>query len=159
MKNALYNQNYDRIGTGCAGPVRTRSEYETKPAVWQEWGYDGIVITDWGGSNDHVRGVKCRSDLEMPAPGLDSARQILQALEDGEYMKHFAFNEIEVNRINKECVWLDGQTARELYLRPFEMAVKSKYATGMMASYMWVNGQWETDPCNRSQSVRNRKSE
>lgn len=24
----------------------------------EEWGFDGIVMTDWGGSNDHVQGVK-----------------------------------------------------------------------------------------------------
>lgn len=49
----------------------------------KEWGFDGIVVTDWGGSNDHTEGVKCRSNLEMPAPGLDSARQIIQAVENG----------------------------------------------------------------------------
>lgn len=48
----------------------------------KEWGYEGIVITDWGGSNDHVKGIKARSNLEMPAPGLDSARQILAALDE-----------------------------------------------------------------------------
>lgn len=47
-----------------------------------EWGFDGIVITDWGASNDHVKGVAAGSDLEMPAPGLDSAREILKAIED-----------------------------------------------------------------------------
>lgn len=49
----------------------------------KEWGFDGIVITDWGGSNDHVKGVKCQSNLEMPAPGLDSAREIVRAVENG----------------------------------------------------------------------------
>ena len=49
----------------------------------KEWGFDGIVITDWGGSNDHVKGVKAGSTLEMPAPGLDSARQILSAVKNG----------------------------------------------------------------------------
>ena len=44
-----------------------------------EWGYEGIVITDWGGSNDHIKGVEAGSDLEMPTPGLDSARQIVAA--------------------------------------------------------------------------------
>ncbi len=48
-----------------------------------EWGFDGIVITDWGGSNDHIKGVAAGSNLEMPAPGLDSARQICAAIEDG----------------------------------------------------------------------------
>lgn len=49
----------------------------------KEWGFDGIVITDWGGSNDHVNGVKAGSNLEMPAPGLDSARQIAAAIQEG----------------------------------------------------------------------------
>lgn len=49
----------------------------------EEWGFDGIVITDWGGSNDHVNGVKARSNLEMPSPGLDSARQIVEAVSSG----------------------------------------------------------------------------
>lgn len=49
----------------------------------KEWGFDGIVITDWGGSNDHVAGVAARSNLEMPAPGLASAREILVAVADG----------------------------------------------------------------------------
>ncbi len=39
-----------------------------------EWGFDGAVITDWGGSNDHALGVKNGSTLEMPAPGGDSVR-------------------------------------------------------------------------------------
>ena len=48
-----------------------------------EWGFDGAVITDWGGSNDHARGVKNGSTLEMPAPGGDSVRELLAAVESG----------------------------------------------------------------------------
>lgn len=48
-----------------------------------EWEYDGIVITDWGGSNDHIKGVAAGSDLEMPTPGMDSARQIVKAVKEG----------------------------------------------------------------------------
>lgn len=49
----------------------------------KEWGFDGIVITDWGGSNDHVKAVKANSNLEMPASGLDSAREVIRAVESG----------------------------------------------------------------------------
>ena len=48
-----------------------------------EWGFDGAVITDWGGSNDHALGVKNGSTLEMPAPGGDSVRELLAAVESG----------------------------------------------------------------------------
>ena len=54
-----------------------------KDILRDEWGYGGIVITDWGGSNDHIRGVAAGSDLEMPTPGMDSARQIVKAVQEG----------------------------------------------------------------------------
>ncbi len=48
-----------------------------------EWGFDGIVITDWGASNDHALGVAAGSNLEMPNPGLDSARELIDAVNSG----------------------------------------------------------------------------
>ena len=48
-----------------------------------EWGFHGIVLTDWGGSNDHVDGVAAGSHLEMPGPGFDSARQLVEAVTTG----------------------------------------------------------------------------
>ncbi len=54
-----------------------------KEILRDEWGFDGMVVTDWGGSNDHVEGVKARSNLEMPAPGLASAREIMEAVREG----------------------------------------------------------------------------
>lgn len=48
-----------------------------------EWGFDGVVVTDWGGGNDPVAAVQAGSNLEMPNPGLDSARQIVDAVQDG----------------------------------------------------------------------------
>ena len=42
----------------------------------KEWGFDGLVVTDWGGSNDHVKG-SCASQIwKSPAPGLSSARGV-----------------------------------------------------------------------------------
>ncbi|MGO5313866.1 glycoside hydrolase family 3 C-terminal domain-containing protein [Bilifractor sp. LCP21S3_A7] len=49
----------------------------------KEWGFDGFVVTDWGASNDHVLGVKNGSNLEMPNPGLDSARELLAGVKSG----------------------------------------------------------------------------
>ena len=49
----------------------------------KEWGFDGIVITDWGASNDHALGVAAGSNLEMPNPGLDSARELIEAVNSG----------------------------------------------------------------------------
>lgn len=32
-----------------------------------EWGYKGVVVTDWAGCNDRVQGVMAGNELEMPA--------------------------------------------------------------------------------------------
>ena len=49
-----------------------------------EWGFDGMVISDWGGSNSAVEAARAGGSLEMPAPGLAGARQIVAAVESGE---------------------------------------------------------------------------
>jgi beta-glucosidase len=65
------------------GTYTNESKHLLQDILRKEWGFDGIVITDWGGSNDHVKGITAGSNLEMPSPGLDSARQVIQALEEG----------------------------------------------------------------------------
>ena len=47
-----------------------------------EWGFGGLVVTDWAGCNDRVDGVRCGSDLEMPACKY-GADDVFKALEDG----------------------------------------------------------------------------
>jgi beta-glucosidase len=49
----------------------------------EEWGFDGAVISDWGGSNDIVAAAAAGGTLEMPAAGLDSARQLVDAVRTG----------------------------------------------------------------------------
>jgi len=48
-----------------------------------EWGFDGVVVSDWGGSNDHVSGVEAGSHLEMPAPGAYSDCEVVAAVRKG----------------------------------------------------------------------------
>ena len=49
----------------------------------RDWGFEGAVVTDWGGSNDHALGVKNGSTLEMPAPGGDAVRELMKAVQTG----------------------------------------------------------------------------
>ena len=65
------------------GTYANENTHLLRDILRNDWGYDGIVITDWGGSNDHIKGVEAGSDLEMPTPGLDSARQIVAAVKEG----------------------------------------------------------------------------
>ena len=47
-----------------------------------EWGFDGLVVTDWGANNDGVESLKCGNQLEMPGTP-DRAEYILKAIEEG----------------------------------------------------------------------------
>lgn len=55
------------------------------------------------------------------------------------YMKHFALNNQEESR-HGILTWADEQTLRELYLKPFEIAVKEGGATGVMDSFNAIGG-------------------
>ena len=48
-----------------------------------QWGFSGFVMSDWGASNNHIDGVRNGSALEMPAPGLDSAMNLVDAVRSG----------------------------------------------------------------------------
>jgi beta-glucosidase len=56
-------------------------------------------------------------------------------------VKHFVGNEAEYQRQTSNSV-IDDRALREIYLRPFEMAVKEGGALGVMTSYNRVNGRW-----------------
>ena len=59
------------------------------------------------------------------------------------YVKHFAVNAQETDReYNGILVWANEQSMRELYLLPFEIAVKEGGATGMMSSFNRLGMKW-----------------
>ena len=49
----------------------------------EEWGFDGLVMTDWGATNDRVAGIRAGLDLEMPTSGGANDPAVLAALADG----------------------------------------------------------------------------
>lgn len=48
-----------------------------------KWGFDGLVVTDWGASKDRVEGLKAGTDLEMPGGTEESTKEIIKSVKDG----------------------------------------------------------------------------
>ena len=81
-----------------------------------EWGFDGAVVTDWGGSNDHALGVKNGSTLEMPAPGGDAVRELLAAIQSGK----IAEADVDARLDELLTLVLDTHAAVERHSRSFD---------------------------------------
>ena len=93
-----------------------------------EWGSDGAVITDWGGSNDHALGVKNGSTLEMPAPGGDSVRELLAAVESGK------ISESDIDARLSELLPLVFDTKAALDAAPREFDAAAHHALARRAA-------------------------
>lgn len=49
----------------------------------ESWGFEGLVMSDWGAVNDRVEGIRAGLDLEMPGNGGINDRRIIAAVRDG----------------------------------------------------------------------------
>lgn len=49
-----------------------------------EWGYEGLVVSDWGAVNDRVAGLRAGMDFEMPGSAAVNDPRILKAVQTGE---------------------------------------------------------------------------
>ena len=100
------------------GTYANENAYLLRDILRREWGFDGAVVTDWGGSNDHALGVKNGSTLEMPAPGGDAVRELMAAVQSGK------ITEADVDARLDELLTLvlDTHAAVERHSRSFDAA-------------------------------------
>ena len=89
--------------------------------------------------------------------GVLAANEIKGAVSKGvmAYMKHFALNDQETNRTGGS-VFANEQSIREIYLRPFEFAVREGGATAAMASMNRIGARWSgAHPGLMNETLRN----
>lgn len=71
---------YNQInGTFCS-----ENKWLLTDVLREDWGFDGVVMTDWGAVHDRVAGIRAGLDLEMPGDTPICRRWILDAVESGE---------------------------------------------------------------------------
>ncbi len=71
--------SYNRLN----GKHTNENEHLLLDILRGEWGYQGVVVTDWGGENDRVAGLKCSNELEMPTTHGDTDAEIVAAVKNG----------------------------------------------------------------------------
>ena len=65
------------------GTYTAESEWLLTKVLREDWGYDGIVMSDWFGSRSTEPTVNAGLDLEMPGPTRDRGDKLVQAVNDG----------------------------------------------------------------------------
>lgn len=54
-----------------------------KDILRDEWGYQGIVVSDWGGNDNRINALKATSDLEMPTTCGETDAEVVKAVREG----------------------------------------------------------------------------
>lgn len=71
--------SYNKVnGTYCS-----ENMYTLRKKLRDEFHYDGVVVTDWGATDDRVDGLKASLDLEMPGSGTNNTTKIIKAIKKG----------------------------------------------------------------------------
>lgn len=71
--------SYNRINNEYTG----ESKRIVNDILREEWGYKGLIVSDWTAVDDRIKGVKAGLDLEMPCSKGNGKKKIIEAVEAG----------------------------------------------------------------------------
>jgi beta-glucosidase len=71
--------SYNRIN----GSYGSENYHTLTEILKNEWGFEGLVVSDWGAVHDRVAALKGGLDLEMPGPQDDRVKAVVDAVRDG----------------------------------------------------------------------------
>lgn len=78
----------------------------------QEWGFEGMVVTDWGGLYDRIEAYKAGLDLVMPGGSHYMEKEVVQAIEAGQLDE--ALVDQAVERLLKTVAETDPETKQPI---------------------------------------------
>ena len=65
------------------GVYANENNHLLREILRNEWGFKGVLITDWGGNNDRIQSLIAGSDLEMPGNAGETNKEIVKAIKEG----------------------------------------------------------------------------
>ncbi|MFC4306955.1 beta-glucosidase family protein [Cohnella boryungensis] len=65
------------------GIYASENEYLLTDILKEEWGHEGLVVSDWGAVNERADGLAAGLELEMPSSGGAGERKIIEAVRSG----------------------------------------------------------------------------
>ena len=65
------------------GVYASNNKYLLDTILREEWGYDGLVLSDWFGTNSVIPSLEAGMDLEMPGPARKRGKHLVEAVKLG----------------------------------------------------------------------------
>ena len=78
-KPATVMSSYNRVN----GVYASENRHLLTEILRNEWGFEGVVVSDWDATNDHALGLKNGLDLRMPCLSDKDAKDMMAAYHDG----------------------------------------------------------------------------
>jgi beta-glucosidase len=66
------------------GVYMTQNNFPNKVVLKKEWGFDGILMSDWGATHDGIAAANAGLDLEMPSAAFMSKHTLMPAIQSGQ---------------------------------------------------------------------------
>ena len=66
------------------GTFASEHHYLLTEILKEEWGFEGLVVSDWGAVRDRVAALKGGLDFEMPGPQARRVQEVVDAVRSGE---------------------------------------------------------------------------
>ena len=66
------------------GVYMTQNNYLNKVVLKKEWGFDGILMSDWGATHDGIAVANAGLDLEMPSAAFMNKHTLMPAIQSGQ---------------------------------------------------------------------------
>ena len=107
--------SYNRVNGVYCG----EDDFLLNQVLRKEWGFKGLVVTDWGATNDRVKSISAGLDLEMPASGGVNDRLVLSSVKSGELseseLDHVVERNVELILKGAEVRGRDVELSRALH--------------------------------------------
>jgi beta-glucosidase len=116
--------SYNKIN----GRYATEHHYLSK-ILRKEWGYYGVVVSDWGAVHNRIESVKAGTDLEMPSSMGYRTKEVLEAINRDETLK------IAVNKSSDRIVEM-VRMYKKMNVEPFDVDQHHKEAVRIASESM-----------------------
>ncbi len=103
--------SYNRIN----GVYSSKNEWLLEKVLRDEWGFDGIVMTDWGAMCDRVLSLEAGCELEMPSSRGVRDREIVKAVREGKLSE-----DVLDRAVRRLLTWI-GRGENTEYGKPCDM--------------------------------------